>query len=199
MARLETQVSKTDPTIKKIIEASSGSDWVDWPGTGAPKKWIGRNVSVVQVDPSFTYQLYNPARGDAGAPRVYIVGSIGSKLTTFRVPPPSDGGPATQINAPDNGEVVVVRQSGSHGTITIYVPELDASVLDVARDALLAGEARRAREVLQQLGPYAGIGAAVIRAQGKTLESVARGEGKTPSRRRELDREIDAFLRTRKR
>jgi len=195
MTRLETQVSKTDPTIRKIIEVTSGSDV--WPG-GAPKKWTGRNVSVVQVDPSFTYQLYSPARGDAGAPRVYIVGSIGSKLTAFRVPPPSSGAPATQINTPDNGEVVVVRQNGAHGAIMIYVPELDVGVLDVARDALLAGEARRAREVIQQLGAYAGIGAAVIRAQGKTLESVARGEGKTSARKRQLDREIDAFLRTRK-
>ncbi len=195
MARFETQVSKTDPTIKKIIEATSGSDAVDWPG-GSPKKWSGRNVSVVQVDPGFTYQLYN----DTGEPKVYIVGSIGSRLTTFRVPRPSYGGPATQINAPDpsRGEVVVVREIGARGSITIYVPELDAGILDIARDALLAREAKRARSVLQQLGAYEGIGAALIRAQGKTLERASGPRPTSEKSARQLDREIAAFMRSRK-
>lgn len=107
MTRLETQVSKTDTTIKKIIEA------VQFEVGGVPKKWTGRQVSVVQVDPSWTRQIYN----DALEARVYIVGSLGSKTTVFHFPKPSYGAPATQVNAPD-GEVVVVRQQGASGAIT---------------------------------------------------------------------------------
>jgi hypothetical protein len=189
MTRMQTQVSKAHPTIKKIITATSGSDATEWPSSGSPAHWSGRNVSIVQVDPGFTYHLYN----DSSEPRVYRVGSIGSRVTVFRVPRPSYGGPATVVEAPFGGEVVVTRQIGPTGSITIYIPELDAAVLDVARDALLSRDKKRALAVLKDLGPYAGIGAAILESQGKTFEKVS--SGKTSRR---LDREISEFLQSRK-
>jgi hypothetical protein len=188
MTRLETQVSKTDPTIKKIIAATSGSDATEWPG-GSPTRWSGRLVSVVQVDPGFTYNLYN----DTGEPRVYQVRNIQARmLTVSRVPRPSYGAPATEIFAPAYGEVVVTRQIGPTGRITIYAPELDAATLDVARDALLLSDKKLFAEVLKGFGDYAGIARAILEAQSKTLEKVS--SGKTS---RQLDREIAEFLRSR--
>jgi hypothetical protein len=176
--RFETQVSKADSGIKKILSAIKQSDGYEW---------RGRKVSVVQVDPSFTYHLYN----DTGEPHVFKVSGLGNRIAASRFPRPSYGGLATLIEAPSHGEAVVVRQIGSMGSIAIYVPELDASSLDVARDAWLSGDKRAAKEVLRGLGPYAGIGEAIISSQGGTLEKVT--SGKTS---RQLDREIAGFLRS---
>jgi hypothetical protein len=189
MPRYETQVSKTDPVIKKIIAATSGSDSTEWPSSGSPAQWRGRLVSVEQVDPGFTYQIYN----DTGEPRVYQVRNLQARmLTVSRVPRPSYGAPATEIFAPAYGEVVVTRQIGPTGRITIYVPELDAATLDVSRDALLSGDKKRFTEVLKGFGDYAGIARAILEAQSKMLEKVS--SGKTS---RQLDREITDFLRSR--
>ena len=80
------------------------------------------------------------------------------------------------------------------GAVTIYIPtKLDRTTLDVARDALDDKDRRKATEVLQDLGPYAGIGGAIIEAQAKGFAQVARG--KTPTR--QLQHEIDEFLRER--
>jgi len=180
MTRLETHVSKADPMIKKIITATNES--------GAAE-WSGRIVSVVQVDPGFTYHLYN----EPGEPRVYQVRNLqAQRLTVSRVPRPSYGAAATEVFAPMHGEVVVTRQIGPTGRITIYVPELDAATLDVARDSILMSDKRHAAVVLKNLGDYAGIGNAIVTAQSKTLKKAESGKSG-----RQLDREIAEFLRSR--
>ena len=133
VTRISTSVSKADPAVKKILAEIKRLDGYEW---------TGRKIDIVQVDPGFTYQLYN----DTGEPKVFRV-DLG-RGTASRVPSPSYGGPATIVEAPFGGEVVVSRQIGSTGHLTIYVPVLDPGVLDVARDALSAGDKRAATTAL---------------------------------------------------
>jgi len=199
MRSVQTYVSKTSPTIKKILRNTH---------YGA---WNGRNVIVVQVGSNWTL----PARGSTTKGRPSIVYRLQVKASNVSFPLSRE----TPVAAPDDGDVVVEQQllagRGAAGPVMIYVPMLDAATLDVARDALLVGDKTRSAEVLTALGPYAGIGAAIIGAQSKTLESISRGEGIPPggalpptadsetrrmwtARKRKLDREIDDFLRSRK-
>ena len=180
MARISTSVSKADPAIKKILAAIKRVDGYEWKG---------RKIDVVQVDPSFTYQLYN----DTGEPKVFRVSDLERHPIVEAVRRPTYGGPATVVEAPARGEVVVTRQIGATGSMTIYVPELDAGVLDVARDALAAGDKRQAAEALKELGPYAGIGGAIVASQDKTIAQVSGGKSS-----RQLDREINEFIRSRR-
>lgn len=177
-----TAVSKASPGIKRIVSAIE---------TSSGQKWSGRKIFVEQVDPGWTYLLYN----DTGEPYVYQVGHLGGRFrpAVFRIPKPSYGGPATIIGAPSGGEVVVTRDIGPTGTITIYVPRLDEAQLDVARDALLSKHAISPRALTDELGPYGGIARAIVESQGKTLEKVE--SGKTS---RQLDREIAEFMRGRR-
>lgn len=171
-----TAVSKAHPAIKKIvsaIEASSG------------QRWSGRKIYVEEARPGWTYYLFN----DTGEPHVYRISSLGSRLTVFRIPTPRYGGPTTIVEAPSGGEAVVTRHIGPTGTITIYIPRLDAAQLDVARDALLGGDKKQAKELLKELGPYADIGLAILESQAKTLQETT--SGKTS---RQLDREVAEFL-----
>jgi hypothetical protein len=193
---VRTQVSKTHPAIKKILRNTH---------YGA---WQGRNVTVVQVGPDWMYRALTPS----GPPSTVYLLHAEATFATFPIQRESS------IWTPVDGEVVVEQQRlgrDAPGPVTIYVPMLDAATLDVARDALLAGDKKQSVQVLAALGPYAGIGGAIVEAQSKTLESVSRGEGIPPggalppnadsetrrmwtARKRKLDREIDDFLRSRK-
>ncbi len=181
MAYLSTQVSKAHPAIKKI--ASLLHDW------------RGRTVVINQVDPtsSWAYSLYN----DSGEPHVYRV-VLGKYTTARRIPKPAYDAPATRIEAPSGGEALLMREIGHTGTITIVIPVLDPAQLDVARDARLSGDKKLAAKVLEALGPYAGVADAILEAQTKTLAQ-ATSEDKPTSKasKRRLDRDIDAFMKTR--
>ena len=181
MTREQTAVSKAHPAIKAIVAATDAA--------AGKVPWRGRRVDVVQVDPGFTYQIYN----DTGEPHAYRVSSVGSRPVASRIPKPAYGGHATEVSAPSNGGAFVTREIGPNGSITIYVPELDAATLDVARDALLIPDKQHMTVVLKALGPYAGIGAAILESQAKMLDKVS--SGKTS---RQLDREISEFVRSRK-
>ena len=168
-------VSKAHPTIKKIISKTVGT-------------WGGRNVSVEQVDPSrWRFSLYN----DTGEPKAYLAkadGSWGRSITQ----PAYGAGPVdidfrSYAHEPD--DVVVVKQIGHNGSITIYIPRLDQTQLDVARDALMSGRAISSRAMTDDLGPYGGIAHAIVESQTKTLEKAT--SGKTS---RQLDREIAEFI-----
>lgn len=182
---IETQVGASNPIIKKIVAASVQATV---PGS-AP--WKGRKVTVEQVHGGWTYDLYN----DTGEPFVYQGKANGSSMR--RVPTPKYGGPPTIITAPaPNGEIVVVHHRFGGNSITIFVPQLDAATLDVARDAWMIGDSagkKAAKATLQHLGPYAGIALAIIEAQSEALAKAA--SGKTS---RQLDREIDDYMRSMK-
>lgn len=180
-----TLVSASNPIIKKIIATSVQATV---PGS-AP--WKGRRVTIEQVDEGWTYQLYN----DTGEPFVYQGKADGSSMR--RVPTPKYAGPPTIITAPaPNGEIVVVHQRFGGNSISIVIPQLDAATLDVARDAWMLGDAagkKAAKATLQHLGPYTGIALAIIESQSDSLAQAV--SGKTS---RQLDREIDDYLESRK-
>jgi hypothetical protein len=175
--RIATQVSKAHPEIKKILAATVGKDWQ------------GRRVSVVQVDPSWTFSLY----GDSGEPHVWRVRfvSMGGLLSALRVPRPKEyGGSATSIDAPSGDELIVTKDLDR--SVTIYAPMLDQATLDVARDALAEGNKKQAVRILANLGFYAVLARAIIESQTKSIEKVT--SGKTS---RQLDREIAEFMKGR--
>jgi hypothetical protein len=101
-------------------------------------------------------------------------------------------------DGPVYGDVLIVKETGTgslwnQGAVTIYISmKLDPIVLGVARDAVLEGDKKLAKSVLEQLGSYAGIGGAIVEAQAKRLLQAQKGKTS-----RQLDREIDDFLRER--
>jgi hypothetical protein len=177
MPRISTQVSKSHPGVKRILSVAAGTGW------------RGRTVFVVQVDPSWTYSLYN----DAGEPYVYQIDDISGRISIHPVPKPSYGGPATQVDAPAHGGAVVTRGIGPYGTVTIYVPMLDPTTLEIARDTLLEHDKKRSAQVLKDLGPYAGIGGAIAEAQATAL-----GKSTSGNTSRKIAREVDEILRSTK-
>lgn len=178
-----TLVSKSHPTIKKLLVVTVGSNFK------------GRKIYVDEVDPiGWTYHYIN----DTGEPKVFIAKADGA--SGFEVPRPGYG-QSKQLPFPNDGrlgEVFMTYRRGDSDMITIYVPRFDAAVLDVARDARLIGPSQKAnltRQLKESFGAYAGIAEAVLDSEKKTLEAVT--EGKKSSR--QLDREIDEFMRERRR
>jgi hypothetical protein len=177
----DTQVSKSNPAIARIIKATVG-------------EWRGRKVAVEQVDPAkWEFSLYN----DTGEPKIY---AMHAPDAAHDIPRPSYGAPARKIyvgpnlnGRPGGLFAVVIKSMGHTGAISIVVPTLDQGVLDIARDALQARDKKTTKAVLEQLGPYAGIGGAIVESQAKTFAAVE--SGKTS---RQLTREIDQFLESRK-
>lgn len=174
---MRTQVSKTHPAIKKLFKPTL-------------KDWRGWSVFVEEVDPSWNYQRFGVVRGLAPGPVVYRESADGEFFG--QVPATGD---RIVADGPAYGDVLIVKETRGHtGPVTIYIPtRLDPIVLDVARDAVLAGDKKQAKSVLEQLGPYAGIAGAVVEAQAKGLTKAEKG-GKTS---RQLTREIAEFLRQR--
>ncbi len=176
-----TPVSKTHPAIKKILAATVLQRL---PG------WKGRTIEIDQVKPSWHYTLHN----DTGEPYVYTVENIGGgHLNARQVQKPAYGEAGIQIGVPHSGEAIVTQQIGRTGSVRIYIPALDQALLDVARDALLEEDKKRAAEVLKQLAPYDGIASAIIESQKTTLAK-STGGTKSPQTARRLEREIGAFL-----
>lgn len=170
---MRIQVSKTHPAIRKLFKPTLST-------------WRGWLVYVEQVDPSWNYRH---AASRAG-PIVYRVSVDGD---FFGQVPSQEG--RLVADGPAYGDVLIVKETSDHtGAVTIYIStRLDPVVLGVARDATLDGDKKLAKSVLEQLGPYAGIGGAVVEAQAKRLLQ-AQKSGKTS---RQLEREIADLLRER--
>jgi hypothetical protein len=178
---MRIQISKTHPAVKKLFKPTL-------------RAWRGWVVYVEEVDPSWNYR-HDLSRAGAPftGPVVYRESSDGDFFG--QVPATGD---RIIADGPAYGDVLIVKETSGPrwhtGAVTIYIPTtLDPAVLDVARDALIDNDKRQSKIVLQALGPYAGIGGAVIEAQVKGFTKVQKG-GK-PSR--QLDREITEFLRQR--
>lgn len=178
---MRIQISKTNPAIKKLFKPTLSA-------------WRGVVVYVEEVDPSWNYQSSRHDVSRAGAiPLVYRESADGA---FFGQVPPT--GNRIVADGPAYGDVLIVKETSGHrwhsGAVTIYIPtRLDPAVLDVARDALIGNDKKQVKEVLQVLGPYAGIGGAVIEAQLKGFTRVQRGGKPT----RQLDREIAEFMQRR--
>lgn len=182
---MRIQVSKTHPAIKKLFKPTLSA-------------WRGWVVYLEEVDPSWNYE-YTLSRAGVPftGPIVYRESADGEFFGQVAA-----SGNRILADGPAYGDVLIVKETTGPrwhtGAVTIYIPtKLDPAVLDIARDALIdtssKNNKRHSKLVLEALGPYAGIGGAIIEAQVKGFTKVQRG-GK-PSR--QLDREIAEFLRQR--
>jgi len=181
---MRAQVSKTHPAIRTLFKPTLS-------------KWRGWVVYVEQVDPSWNYRHeVSPAHGGPIVYRESADGDFYGQVPSWRA-----GG--VYADGPAYGDVLIVKETGSGpagsgpvwnmGAVTIYIPtKLDPVVLGVARDAVLGGDKASAKTVLEQLGPYAGIGGAVVEGQAKRLSQAEKGK-----KSKQLDREIAEFLRER--
>jgi len=174
-----TEVSKTNPTIKKFLSATVGASFK------------GRKVRVDEVTSGFSYDFYL----EMGSPTIGFITSA-SGTGSQEVSRPSMSQPLVRVALGQFSHgAFVVYHRGSSGSVTIYIPELDASVLSVATDALLEKNKQAAAKTLAQFGEYAGLAMAIAEAHVKTLGKAASGE--VPKDKRtaaQLTREISAFL-----
>jgi len=191
--RTSTEVSKTDPTIKKILGATVGAGFK------------GRRISVEEVDSGFSYDLYL----EMGSPTIaFIVSASGTHGREVNRPTISQPTVRLRYDQFMGACLVVYNRGSSRERVTIYISELDCpGALSVATDALLEKNKPAAADTLKQCGAYAGIAMAIAEANTKTL---TKGESGSPSlsagplmsvsdRRKsksaaQLQREIDAVL-----
>lgn len=173
-----TLVSKTDPTIKKILAATVGS------------AFKGRKIRVDEADSRFSYDIYL----EMGSPTIAFIASANGSFGR-EVQRPSMNRPTMTVGYDQfrDGACLVVYHRGHSESVTIYVPELDSSTMSVAVDALLENRKREAVATLAQFGAYAGIAMAVAEARSKGLVK-GESETKSPKTAAQLDREIDSFL-----
>lgn len=182
-----TQVSITNPTIKKIVQH------ID-------PKHRGKKIKVVQVDRSFEYRYIH----DSGEPYVYVARPGGSGLREIARPGYGGHHVVRFMEGLASGEtpgLIITRQIGANGAITIYVPAFSSfncsDALSVARDAMLEeqGQTAVSNILAPAFGAYAGIVQAVLEAEVKTLGKATSTKKKAKSTAARLDREIDAFVR----
>jgi hypothetical protein len=156
MTHRSTQVSKTNATIKRILAATVGGGFK------------GTKVTVDEVD-RFDYQLYP----EMGTPTIaYVASANGSAAhETQRATIHRNVTLTSDLFHEYGGACVVIyhRYGGGKGSVTIYIPTLDQGVLEIARDAVLAGEKRKASDTLAQFVTYGGIASAIVEAQVKSL------------------------------
>jgi hypothetical protein len=185
--RDSTVVSKTNPTIKKILAATVGPSFK------------GRKIRVDEVNSGFAYDLYL----EMGSPFIAFIASANGS-SGREVIRPSMNRPTVRLEYESfRGACLVVYRRGYAESVTIYIPELDASVVSVAVDALLENKKKDAARTLAQLGEYAGIGMAVAEGRSKGLvrdesedseRDLAARRGKQRKTAAQLDREIDSIL-----
>lgn len=179
MMTRDTQVSRTNPLVKRILAATVG----DFRG----------KVVVREVPYGWTHTEYI----DDHSKWFYL--SLVPDVRVHHIPDrPTMRVPAYAHPAPQSHEVFVHlwRSMGKQGVELIVSEEaIDASTIAVATDALLEGDKKAAAEVVAGMGPMAGMGLAIAEAHAKALKKGERGEvPKRPKTARQLDREIAAAL-----
>lgn len=166
-------VDRTNRTIKGILEQAVG------------EAFRGREVFVEEVDPSWNYV-------EGG---FYIVAADGKG----RTPTAATERQIEQFVHPTAQFAILVfgipeptTRKPSHRTATIFVPQLDHVQMDVARDALLAGDKAMLDELLKPFGLYAGIARAILERQARSFKQAAHPKKST----KQIRREVDDFLRS---
>lgn len=184
----DTKVSKTNPAIKKILEAVLGSE--------AP----GSSIVVREVPSTWEHTEYIDDKTKAWY--VNLTTLFGSGQVRVYVPEdPRYGGPNIVHPAPQVHEALVhLRRLGKRGVeIIVHEDAIDSAAVAVATDAVLAGNKKAALQAAGSCGKTAGICLALAEANAKALSKGERGTtGKTKGRAAQLDREIAAALSRRR-
>lgn len=185
MARTTTQVSKSNPTIKKILAATVGASW------------RGRTVSILEVPPGWEQIQYIDDQMHAWYLNLATLPS--ARPYVRATPRPTYGGPNIHHKRPEGNEVFVQRERflGKDLGVEIAIPDdaINSAALSVATDALIQKDKKAATAVLAQCGAFAGLAMAIAEANVKTLGKAETGaEPRTERAGAKLQREIDAVL-----
>lgn len=179
-----TEVSKSDPAIKKILAATLPA-------------WKGRRVVVIATRDTnggeWTHTVYIDDQTHAWFVRLDSMSATATRKPFY-------GGPPLVLR-PTNDYALVIHQRfmGKDTGVEIIIPEsrLDPAAISVATDAIIEKNKAKAKKALADLGDTAGIAMAVAEARAKTLgkaEAVNAGAEQTPRSKRQLEREIGAIL-----
>lgn len=180
-----TSVAKTNRAIKAILKHTLG------------EYWAGRDLSIEEVDPSWTYADTLPGEREGDYDRaVYWAaadGSNGYKVGDSKTDRTPRG---LSTLAPTSHFAVIVEDipagyRAKFRSATIYIPRLDEAQMDVARDAMLAGDKTLLKTLLSAFGRYAGIAGAILEHQVRTFRLAANPKKST----RKIRLEVDEFLR----
>lgn len=162
-------VDKTNRTIKAILAQSAGEGW--------QRKG---DVHVEEVDPSWEFEMFFGPQ-DPIAYWVTPDGKSGHKMTTVSLLAPTE----------DFALVLARGLRASQRTATIYIPPLDHEQMNVARDALLAGDKAMVDTLLKPFGAYAGVARAILERQVRSFTKAMHPKKST----KQIRREVDDFLR----
>lgn len=169
-------VEKTNRTIKGILSDSAGYGL------------RGRNVHVEEVDPSWAYEGHPDHASLEQANGKGLGEYAGDWVRAYGAIRPTE---TLAIVVADVPRTPAHARPRSPRAVTIYVPKLDHDLMDVARDALIAGDKATTNTVLKPLGNYAGIARAIIERQVSTFKKAAHPKKNT----KRIRQEVDDFLR----
>ena len=177
---ITTRVSKTDPTIKRILSSTA-------------KDFKGLKVDVneyIDVGSWWDYSLHGGEMDN----KYWIASPTGS--TAQRVIPPSGYGQSVKLPFPI-GDVLVTSYSYGKG-IWIGVEQLDPEIMSVALDTFLESGKTAAARVLAPLGDFAGLGMAIVSGRASSLKKGEAIAGGTKKSTRQIEREIQEALASRR-
>jgi hypothetical protein len=168
MAEVRTEVSKSNPAIKKIIAATIGD------------AWKGKRVVVIEAGRGWEHMDYIDDYASIFMADLAESGS--GSIYAQQTPRPAYGGRAVVHTIPDPGHALVIKDRFG---LEIIIPgdgargSIDSVALSVVEDALLAGNKKAAQATLAQFGAYAGLAGAIAEAHARTLQKAERGSGDT--------------------
>ena len=177
-------VDKTNRTIKAILDKSVGEGWLRGPK--------GREISVEEVDPSWTFETnFDWNDPDTHVGSVYLVSPDGKSgyWVEHSATAPTKAAPTSHLALLI--ATFVAKPGQRRRTVTIYIPQLDHAQMDVARDALLVGDKKLIATALEPFGLYAGIARAILERQIRSFAKAAHPKKST----KQIRREVDDFLR----
>jgi hypothetical protein len=155
-----TEVSKSNPTIKKILAATVGP------------AWRGRRVTIVEAPYGWEHTQYIDDQMHGWYLNLATLPAI--RPYARQTPRPTYGGPNLVHKRPEGDDVFVIRERflGKDLGVEIVIPDhvIDhSSALSVATDALLEKNKKSAVATLARFGVFAGVAMAIAEAHAKTL------------------------------
>lgn len=176
---ITTRVSKTDPTIKRILSVTA-------------KDFKGLKIDVNEYIDVLSWWNYNLTTDDNNK-KIWIVSPTGSRAERVTIP----SGYNQTINLPfPVGRVLVMSYSYGKG-IWIDIEQLDPGIMSVALDTYIENGKASAAKVLAQIGDFAGLGMAIVSARAGSLKKGEAVAGGTKKSSRQLEREIAEALLSR--
>jgi len=180
-----TQVSQTNPTIRRIVAV-------------VPHEELGKRfqVDIVEVPTNWHWTIYF---GEVTRGFYLDMRTLGSRSVPLSpASPPKFVGAQNRYAAPSTNEVLVRIVLPHDLRILVREDAFDSSAISVATDALLERAKRAAIEAVSGMGAMSGLALAVAEAQARALGK--REHGIVPKHKRkalQLEREIEEAIKRR--